>query len=173
MIRGSQWITLLTPCKRRRGASAWAVALGNAREDLLPDVYSAGNIGVSFCSPDVGNTSLASICSMICAAMQEFAALPVVDVIANIVRDRSAAAAESEAVKRDQRIYTHVRISSKLIKHLIATAAMTHDMDTTRIPLIGSQSCNHVRGLAGTANVWCLLSDGSEPRLDSLHASLT
>src|SRR5262245_56709249 len=105
--------------------------------------------------------------------MQEFSSLPVVDVIANVVRDRSAAAAESEAVKRDQRIYTHVRISSKLIKHLIATSAMAHDMDTTRIPLICSQSRNHVRSLARTANVRCLLSDGSEPRLDSLHASLT
>jgi hypothetical protein len=173
MIRGSQQIILFAPRKGRRGTSAWAVPFANAREDLLPDVYSPGNICVSLCSPDVGNASLASICSMIRTAMQEFPILPVVDVSANVVRDCSAAAAESKAVERDQRIYTHVLVSSELIKHLIATSAMAHDMDTTRILLIGSQPRNHVRGLAWTANVWGLLSDGSEPRLESLHASLT
>jgi hypothetical protein len=90
---------LFAPDKGWRAVSAWAVAVANAREDLLLDVASARNICVSFSSPDVGDASLATICSMIWAAMQEFPALPIVDVGANVVRDRAAATAESIAIE--------------------------------------------------------------------------
>ena len=116
--------------------SAWAVASANAREDLLLDVAGDRNICVSFSSPDVGDASLAAICSMIWTTMQELLSLPVVDVGTNVVWNRAAATAESIAIECHQRIYTHVRVTSQLIKHLIAASTVAHQMDTTRILLM-------------------------------------
>lgn len=146
--------------------SAGTVADANARHDLQVDVWSTWNSGVRLASLDVGNASLAPICSMIWAAMQEFLSLPVVDVGANVVWDRAAATAESVAIECHQRIDTHVRITSQLIKHLIAASTVAHQMDTTRILLMSSQSRDHVRGVAGAADARCFLSDALETRSD-------
>src|SRR5262245_5748052 len=105
--------------------------------------------------------------------MQEFLALPVVDVDANVVRDRSAAAAESIAIERDQRIYAHVGVSSQLIKHLIATSTMAHHMDATRILLVGSHPRGHIRWFARSSHAWCFLSDALETRSDGSDPSRT
>jgi len=105
--------------------------------------------------------------------MQEFSALPVVDVDANVVRDRSAAAAESIAIERDQCIYAHVGVSSQVIKHLIATSTMAHHMDATRILLVSSQPRGHIRCVAGATHAWCFLSDALETRSDGSDHSRT
>ena len=99
---------------------------------------------------------------MVSAPMQEFSFLPVVDVATDVVRDRAAATAESIAIESHQRIDTHIQVTSQLIEYLIATATMAHDMDATRIMLMGSQPQNHVRGVARSTHVGRLLADPLE-----------
>ena len=110
---------------------------------------------------------------MIWAAMQEFSILPVVDVGANVVWDRAASTTESIAIESDQRIYANVRVTSQLIKHLIAASTMAHHMDAARIMLMGSQPSNHIRGVAGAAHTRCFLSDALETRSDGSDAGPT